>query len=1465
MMKSNMEYINEFQKARIEKTCEGMNCSDIVPNQWEAGMYEQEVSTDLFVELENSLKYLPDYPKVYHFYNKVFRKCLDRNIPGDKLNLGGTFAKTDFLLKKYHAPRELVRGTNDTRVRLRKRQQILVEDLEKWYLYDLRNLCRFIAFVCHVGVPASLESLFPVSEEEVYVPVLLGECMRMIVDTWDEEYIYGTAEESVEGEVVKVCYAHGNRAYDYDWTYLYEMFYRGVQINLVRPRESDGVIFPELIVFEPDYLVDISTVAKCFTNYAESPYVHLVDKLRPSPASEAIVLGNFAGQLLDEEIHRVSHSRSYKESVSEFWQHHAVSLLSAGIGPNFHNEASLQKANISRAMRHMLPQYVSDFHPEEGMVEPSFFSEMLGLQGRMDYLQMDYKVLIEQKSGKGEYPYDHFVKPKYKEEHYVQMLLYMMLIRYNFRETYEENHQELNAFLLYSKYKEGLLGLGFAPELIFRAMKVRNGLAWMEMLAAREDGIRILDRLTPEKMNMKQASNALWTRFQRNQIAEVLAPVHQATELERAYFYRFMTFLSQEHVLSKLGNGTKENSGFASKWYDSLEEKLQAGNIYDRLTLVYPDSMTEGNVKNVKLRFSEDEENGMSNFRVGDIVILYPYEKNSEPDVRKTMVFRCTVEGVGADEIELALRAAQSDPTVFLRSKDKVWAIEHDFMESSFSPLYRAMHAFLSAPQSRKDLLLFQREPEVDASVAVTHDYGDFSELSVKVKRAKDLFLIIGPPGTGKTSYGLLNTLQEELTDSTASVLLLSYTNRAVDEICSKLHEKDIDFVRIGNKLTCAHEYRDKLLSERAKNCRNMGELMQIVQTTRVFVATTTAMNSNVALFQIKQFTLSIIDEASQILEPHLIGIFSAHNNGVPAVRKFVLIGDDKQLPAVVQQSPETSKVQDAALNGILLKDCRLSLFERMLQKYRKNGNVVYMLKRQGRMHRDIALFPNCVFYNNRLEEVPKSHQHVALPWIGNSANGIDNLLQTRRIVFLHADSPVDSVSDKVNQTEADLIAATVLRIYEKEKEHFDVEKTVGVIVPYRNQIATVRNTIGKAGLEVLSHITIDTVERYQGSQRKYIIYGFTVQKYYQLDFLTNHVFEDWDGNVIDRKLNVAMTRAEEHLLLVGNAGLLSNNLTFFKLIEFVKSVHGYFDVPPDKYVAGAFQVPPFAPDGMDWGSASFDVTPAFANAFDKWVLQPVRKASGQEWPAKVLGHDPFVNLNAIGYGRTGFSGRTILCDETVMSPSCQVLLYCYYLMRRYYCSCRVLYVRHKDWIEKNICSVDGRLRFVDVGCGPATCGIAFAELFRKLAPDMEYTGIESSPEMKAMAEKLLDDVFAGNLCYRMADTWDVLEQCAEEDASRQPAMIVINLSYFFPGISTGFAERLAYRMVDVVQKHPNHKYVLFIQQSETDRELHSFKVFRKIIAPFFSVLKEEKASFSCTMGRKECTLDFYYGILTNS
>ena len=100
--------------------------------------------------------------------------------------------------------------------------------------------------------------------------------------------------------------------------------------------------------------------------------------------------------------------------------------------------------------------------------------------------------------------------------------------------------------------------------------------------------------------------------------------------------------------------------GFAAKWHDTLEDKLQSGNIYDNLMLESPGEGFSGKVERVVLTFKERDDNDMSNFRNGDIVILYPYDEGKEPDVRRSMVFRCSIEDISQEEITLVLRAAQS-------------------------------------------------------------------------------------------------------------------------------------------------------------------------------------------------------------------------------------------------------------------------------------------------------------------------------------------------------------------------------------------------------------------------------------------------------------------------------------------------------------------------------------------------------------------------------------------------------------------------------------------------------------------------------------------------------------------------------------------------------------------------------------------------------------------------------------
>ena len=143
--------------------------------------------------------------------------------------------------------------------------------------------------------------------------------------------------------------------------------------------------------------------------------------------------------------------------------------------------------------------------------------------------------------------------------------------------------------------------------------------------------------------------------------------------------------------------------------------------------------------------------------------------------------------------------------------------------------------------------------------------------------------------------------------------------------------------------------------------------------------------------------------------------------------------------------------------------------------------------------------------------------------------------------------------SEKVNTDEARIVADLLRRIHRFYGERFDTDRTIGVIVPYRNQIAMIRHEIEKLEIPELEQISIDTVERYQGSQRDVIIYSFTIQQPSQLTFLTANCFEE-NNRVIDRKLNVAITRARKQMIMTGNTTVLNRNKIFAELIRRYKT-----------------------------------------------------------------------------------------------------------------------------------------------------------------------------------------------------------------------------------------------------------------------------------------------------------------------
>ena len=317
-----------------------------------------------------------------------------------------------------------------------------------------------------------------------------------------------------------------------------------------------------------------------------------------------------------------------------------------------------------------------------------------------------------------------------------------------------------------------------------------------------------------------------------------------------------------------------------------------------------------------------------------------------------------------------------------------------------------------------------------------------------------------------------------------------------------------------------------------------------------VVVSTVNSMVSHADIFKLRSFDVTIIDEASQILEPQIIGLLTQ-------VNKFIMIGDHKQLPAVVVQDESSSVVESSILHDIGLTNCRNSLFERLYDRasrcsYEGEVSPIAMLDHQGRMHPEIAEFVNENFYEKKLVAVPVKHQTEELPY--KIYDEADFFIATTRIGFI--DIPLPPVTErqpKLNQYEADAIADIVEKLIELHAKNgigFDPITQIGIIVPFRRQIAAVRTALSSVTSlgEQVNDMMIDTVERYQGSQRDIIIYGTTITRPYELDILSNIVC--LGDLLVDRKLNVAITRARKQLFILGNKRLLRVNQLYSLLIE---------------------------------------------------------------------------------------------------------------------------------------------------------------------------------------------------------------------------------------------------------------------------------------------------------------------------
>lgn len=414
----------------------------------------------------------------------------------------------------------------------------------------------------------------------------------------------------------------------------------------------------------------------------------------------------------------------------------------------------------------------------------------------------------------------------------------------------------------------------------------------------------------------------------------------------------------------------------------------------------------------------------------------------------------------------------------------------------------------------------------------------------LKALTCENYMLIKGLPGTGK-SQTLIQLIQILLIMK-KSILITSHTNSAVDNILLRLMERGINFMRLGSAARVHQSLKNHLESHLVKDCKTVEELDKIYSHHQIVAVT--CLGSSHELLSRRKFDYCLVDEATQIYQPTVI-------RPLLSADKFILVGDPQQLVPLVKSS-------EARLLG-----ADESLFERL-----DSPESTMVLGLQYRMNRVITKLANALTYEGELkcanETVEKASMTVpnlqllqekmqAEKWLSRALSShIDqscSLINTGD-VYQIATEFADSIKEDAQKVFADKSKlyvnfceiAIVLYIVDLLIEFGVSGESIGVIAPYRGQVDALK--------KVLCHHTkveVNTVDQYQGRDKKIIIYSCTQSRMNSEATKTSSEVEILDDR---RRLTVAITRAKHKLIMIGDANCL-NNFTPFK--DLLKSMSG--------------------------------------------------------------------------------------------------------------------------------------------------------------------------------------------------------------------------------------------------------------------------------------------------------------------
>ena len=614
--------------------------------------------------------------------------------------------------------------------------------------------------------------------------------------------------------------------------------------------------------------------------------------------------------------------------------------------------------------------------------------------------------------------------------------------------------------------------------------------------------------------------------------------------------------LQQQRILLEIEYNVDKEEHKKQMEAKGLERLAKRGDVWlnVRFGRSYYNSLNQLSVEILRTQDNEIEHN----FEFGRPVYIIFTEKPSNTNEKRTKSINGTVSYVDGDRMVVVV--PDGTDTVGMQTASSLY-VQLGFDETTYRLMFEALDRTISARGRLgylRDLFYSNHKAETFTFAPLSFPFLNVSQERAvnEVLRAKDVAVVHGPPGTGKTTT-LVEAIYETLRREN-QVLVCAQSNMAVDWISEKLVDRGINVLRIGNPtkvndkmLSFTYERRfeshpdypqlwairkaiRQLRANRKRGDNSFHQKMERLKEREIelelrirnklfgearVIASTLVGSANRLLDGMKFGTL-FIDEAAQALE-------AACWIPIRRATRVILAGDHCQLPPTIKSI--------AAMKGGLDK----TLMQRIVEC---KPEAVTLLKMQYRMNEDIMRFSSDWFYNGQVEAAPMVKYRgildldKAIEWKDTSGNAY------------HEEFVGDNFG-RINKEEAQLTLLSLAEYFVRigRQRIIDERIDVGIISPYRAQVQYLRHLIKKTDFykPFRKIISVNTVDGFQGQERDIIVISMVrSNEEGQIGFLRDL-----------RRMNVAITRARMKLIILGDSANLIRHPFYRRLKEYIDSL----------------------------------------------------------------------------------------------------------------------------------------------------------------------------------------------------------------------------------------------------------------------------------------------------------------------